>query len=365
MLYLCADFARNTILVHSSHPIALSGTDSVKKMPAKTRFSGIRSCAFSQSCPLSLTSYTDDVPNVESVPLSNSEKLRKVQCMVQIDPRIHFNLLNDTHGKRAFSDQKWQGTLAAYSANKIVAVIASPKSGSTYVSNVIARHCKLPSRRLCYAYASNEHDLYLPALVTAKITGGVSQLHMRATPHNLQLIKAFDVKCIVLTRNIFDTLASFQRDIKKKLSAQIPGQGLLGYSFVWLIPQLLTLSDEQLMDYCIDFYVPWYLNFLASWNQFRNDERICFLRYETLMENKPAAFARIFELLGYDSNVSPDLLARNFLENNKNISATGGKTGYGLDVLTAKQRTAIETKFCYFDKALGKDYMNLEPDGRF
>lgn len=285
--------------------------------------------------------------------------------MVQIDPRVHANLLNETHGKQPFSAQKWQGTLAAYSTNKIVAVIASPKSGSTYVSNVIARHCKLPSRRLCFAYASNEHDLYLPALVTAKITGGVSQLHMRATPHNLQLIKAFNVKSIVLTRNIFDTLASFQRDIKKKLSAQIPGQGLLGYSFVWLMPHMLKLSDEQLMDYCIDFYVPWFLNFIVSWNQWRNDERICFLRYETLMENKPAAFVRIFELLGYDPNVSPDLLGMNFLENSKIVAAAGGKTGYGLDVLTAKQRTAIEAKFRYFDQTLVKDYMNLEPDGRF
>jgi len=285
--------------------------------------------------------------------------------MVQIDPRIPFNLLNDTHGKQPFSAQNWDGTLAAYSAKRIVAVIASPKSGSTYVSNVIGQHCKLPYKRLCYAYASNEHDLYLPALVTAKITGGVSQLHMRATPHNLQLIEAFDVKSIVLTRNIFDTLASFQRDIKKKMSAQIPGQGRLGYSFVWLMPHLLKLSDEQLMDYCIDFYVPWFLNFLASWNQCLNDERICFLRYETLMESKPAVFARIFELLGYEPNVSPDLLATNFLENNKHIAAAGGKTGYGLDVLTAKQRTAIEQKFSYFDKTLAKEYMNFEPDSRF
>lgn len=251
--------------------------------------------------------------------------------------------------------------MGAFAENKVVAVIATPKSGSTFVTNVIRQHGKLPARRLCYAYSSNEHELYVPALVTAKITGGVSQLHMRGTPHNLQLIQAFNIRSIILTRNVFDALASFREDVRKKLSVEGLGRGIAGYSFVWLTPDLLKLSDEELMDYCIDFYVPWYINFILSWQQCTRDPRFLFLRYESLMADKAGAFARITQLIGLPPDVPPELLDRNYLAGHSGIAATGGKTGYGLDLLLPRQKQAIEAKLRYLGSALAAEFMSLTP----
>ena len=88
-------------------------------------------------------------------------------------------------------------------SNNIFAVVSTPKSGSTFLSNVLSKSLNLPYIPLCYAYSSNEHDLYLPSLVVAASNGAVSQLHMKGTPHNVQLLNFFGIKPIVLTRNIF------------------------------------------------------------------------------------------------------------------------------------------------------------------
>lgn len=268
---------------------------------------------------------------------------------MELDKQAIVNLLNGTYQNQPFVPQDWQGVFAKHSKNKIVAVISTPKSGSTYIANVISNHGRIPSRRLCYAYASNEHDLYLPALVTAKLSGGVSQIHMRATPHNMQLMNAFDVKGIVVTRNIFDAVASFKRDIQKKLCMEPLGVGLHGYSFVWLTGSLKKLSDSELMEHCIDFYVPWYINFVLSWNVESKNKRLLFVRYEQLMKNREEVFSRIMEHIGINPAVPQSLLNSDFLRGSKSISGTQSEPGSGYSALTKSQIKNIERRFAMFE----------------
>ena len=56
----------------------------------------------------------------------------------------------------------------------LILVVAAPRTGSTYLSNVLGKSTRLPFARLCAAYSTNEHDLYLPALCIMNRTGCVS-----------------------------------------------------------------------------------------------------------------------------------------------------------------------------------------------
>ena len=279
---------------------------------------------------------------------------------LEINNKSINNLFSETHCDPPFSPKLWLGTFSMYAKNKIIAVISPPKSGSTYVTNVIHKHANIPFKRLCYAYSSNEHDLYLPALMTAKITNGVSQLHMKATPHNIQLMKSFEIKGIILIRNIFDALVSFNRDIKIKLNAGHLDSGIHGYSFVWLNQNLKKLSEEELTNYCIDFYVPWYLNFITSWSNYKKDYQYLFIRYEKLFKNKIDTFTEIMKHINENTSISSEILTKDYLKDKKTISSTSSSTSSGYKTLSKLQIDKIKEKFNYFETKKIEEYLEYK-----
>lgn len=233
----------------------------------------------------------------------------------------------------------------------VFAVVATPKSGSTFLSNVLAKSQGLPDIRLCYAYSSNEQDLYLPALVTAASTGAVSQMHMKATPHNVQLLNFFGIRPIVLTRNIFDSVESLARDLRKKLFSPTLGKGVDGYSFTWLTQDISDLNDEQLIDFVIDFALPWYVNFYVSWRSFANEGIInpLFLRYEDLMKDKKKEVTRIIEEIAVDPiELDTSILEKNYIAESLAISRGTGESGLGINRLTSSQINAVKKLLAYY-----------------
>ncbi|TMI07101.1 MAG: hypothetical protein E6H46_03705 [Betaproteobacteria bacterium] len=143
----------------------------------------------------------------------------------------------------------------------LVVVAATPKAGSTFLVNTLIRITGLRGFRLCAAYSTNEHDLYLPALCLMNRYGCVSQLHMKGTFHNAALMRTFGIKPVILVRRIEDIVVSLQHDLKEKRQRRSLGTGRSGYSFVWQDQSTKELSDERLLDMIIDLAVPWFVNF--------------------------------------------------------------------------------------------------------
>ena len=80
---------------------------------------------------------------------------------------------------------------------QMIVVAAAPKSGSTFLVNTLMQLTGLRGFRLCAAYSTNEHDLYLPALCLMNSSGCVSQLHMKGTFHNAALMRTFGIRPII------------------------------------------------------------------------------------------------------------------------------------------------------------------------
>lgn len=188
---------------------------------------------------------------------------------------------------------------AARGDTPIVVVAAAPKTGSTWLTNTLATLCGLRNVRLCAGYGTNEHDLYLPALVAVNREGCVSQLHMKGTFHNMLLLKTFGIRPIVLVRNIGDIASSLLEDLRAKESKAGYARGQNGYSFLWLDQNSRDADDEALLDRIVDLAMPWYVNFFVSWYRLEQQGLVAphWLTYEALMADRREQLRQVLESL--------------------------------------------------------------------
>ena len=228
----------------------------------------------------------------------------------------------------------------------LIVVAAAPKSGSTFLVNTLMQLTGLRGFRLCAAYSTNEHDLYLPALCLMNSSGCVSQLHMKGTFHNAALMRTFGIRPIILVRRIEDIVVSLQHDMRKKARRRTFGTGQDGYSFVWQDQATSSLSDERLADMIIDLALPWFVNFYVSWQRLCEQGAVdaLWLTYEQMSADKEGTLRQALEFLGFRDigAIDRELLSRKY------GTFRDGRIGQGATDLTAGQRDRIRALFAYY-----------------
>jgi methyl coenzyme M reductase alpha subunit len=274
----------------------------------------------------------------------NDAKQLFMQCL----PKRQLNVEHFT----AFAKRK--------SVQDTILVLASPKTGSTFLTNYIAEAHGARVARMCYAYSSNEHDLYLPSLMANADYLTVSQLHMKSTPHNVQLMRTFKTKNLVLTRNVFDSILSFARDLQKKTQMDHLGTGLYGYSFVWLSDYMLKWNLSDFIDYSIANFLPWYINFTNSWMESAKRIDLKFIQYEHLNASKVKTVTDIVRFCGMDDPVKEELLEKDYLRSSSGISTTRSGSGAGLRALSDEQIDKIRKLIEFTALERSKEFMFAE-----
>ena len=91
-----------------------------------------------------------------------------------------------------------------------VFIASMPKSGSTFMARVMEQLTGYPYVALTYGYERDEQNLYLPTLIDTFGRGSVTHQHVRATGPNLELMREFKVRPVILTRNLFDVVISIR-----------------------------------------------------------------------------------------------------------------------------------------------------------
>lgn len=229
---------------------------------------------------------------------------------------------------------------------QMIVVAAAPRTGSTFLANTLCQLTGLKYFRLCAAYSTNEHDLYLPALCLMNRYGCVSQLHMKGTFHNAALLKAFGIRPLILVRKIEDIVVSLARDLRIKEAAADYGSGREGYSFLWQDICTKGLDDEGLLDLIIDLAVPWYVNFYVSWYRLIESNAVDarWVTYESMMQSKESTLREVLGFLDLDDKmeIGGELLERRY--------ATFGAGGNGDDktALSSAQKKNIRQRFSYY-----------------
>jgi hypothetical protein len=230
----------------------------------------------------------------------------------------------------------------------LIVVAGAPKAGSTFLVNTLIRITGLRWFRLCAAYSTNEHDLYLPALCLMNRYGCVSQLHMKGTFHNAALMRTFGIRPIILVRRIEDIVVSLQHDLREKCQRGSLGTGRSGYSFVWQDQSTQELSDERLLDMIIDLAVPWFVNFYVSWYRLCEQGAVdaLWVTYEELFGDKEKTVRSVLDFLGlrYTADIDPGILSRKYR------TFRDGRVGQGALTLTAEQQRRLRERFSYYPR---------------
>ena len=228
----------------------------------------------------------------------------------------------------------------------LIVVAGAPKAGSTFLVNTLIRITRLRWFRLCAAYSTNEHDLYLPALCLMNRYGCVSQLHMKGTFHNAALMRTFGIRPIILVRRIDDIVVSLQHDLREKCQRGSLGTGRSGYSFVWQDQSTKELSDERLLDMIIDLAVPWFVNFYVSWYRLCEQGAVdaLWVTYEELFGDKEKSVRSVLDFLGlrYTADIDPGILSRKYR------TFRDGRVGEGALTLTAEQQRRLRERFSHY-----------------
>ena len=228
----------------------------------------------------------------------------------------------------------------------LVVVTAAPKSGSTFLANTLRAITRLRSFRLCAAYSTNEHDLYLPALCLMNRYGCVSQLHIKGSFHNAALMRTFGIRPIILVRRIDDIVVRLQHDLKTKAQRPTIGTGQEGYSFVWQDRCTRDLSDERRLDLVVDLAVPWFVNFYVSWYRLCEQGAVeaLWLTYEEMIADAEGTVRKALAFLGLDADapIPAAVLERKY------PTFRDGRVGQGASALTALQRERLRERFAYY-----------------
>src|SRR5437870_10922955 len=161
-----------------------------------------------------------------------------------------------------------------------------PKSASTFLKNLLLNVTGYRDLFTVYAAGQSEHEIYLPTLRESAHLDTVTQQHCRAADANVHLMQAFGIRPVVLVRNIFDSVMSL---------LDFYNQGAFQTSFFradWPV-----LEEETKIDLLIENVIPWYFQFVASWDLAERQKRLeaNWLSYEDLAADKPSSVLKVME----------------------------------------------------------------------
>ena len=205
-------------------------------------------------------------------------------------PGSYVNLTNSlaATGERALlSDFTTKTTTEQLGKHIFIACL--PKSASTFLKNLLVNVTGYRDLFTVYAAGQTEHEIYLPTLRESAHLDTVTQQHCRASDANLHLMQAFAIRPVVLVRNIFDSVISL---------LDFYNQGAFQTSY--FRADWSRLDEATKIDLLIENVMPWYFQFMASWDLAAKQQRLemHWLTYEELIADKPAAVLRVLEFYG-------------------------------------------------------------------
>ncbi len=205
-------------------------------------------------------------------------------------PGSYVNLTNSlaATGQRAkLSDFTTEITQEQLGRHLFIACV--PKSASTFLKNLLVNLTGYRDLFTVYAAGQSEHEVYLPTLRESAHLDTVTQQHCRASDANIHLMQAFGIRPVVLVRNIFDSVMSLLDFYNK---------GAFQNSYFradWPV-----LDEETKIDLLIENVIPWYFQFVASWDLAEKQKRleVHWLSYEDFIADKPASVLKVLKFYG-------------------------------------------------------------------
>ena len=216
-----------------------------------------------------------------------------------------------------------------------------PKTASTFLKNILLSLTGYRDMFSVYAAGQTEHELYLPTIRECAHLDTVTQQHCRASDANVHIMQAFGIRPVVLVRNIFDSVMSLL-DFYNKQGA---------YFNTYFRNDFPSLDEQTKIDLLIDNVMPWYFQFVASWDLVEKQRRleIHWLTYEKLISDKAVAIQRILNFYGlgaYEKAVASKIQETE--SESRKIRFNKGVAGRGKTGLSDDQKDRIRRLTRYY-----------------
>ena len=215
-----------------------------------------------------------------------------------------------------------------------------PKSASTFLKNLLVSVTGFRDLFTVYAAGQSEHEIYLPTLRECAHLDTVTQQHCRASDANVHLMQAFGIRPVVLVRNIFDSVISL---------LDFYNRGAFQTSY--FRADWERLDEEAKIDLLIENVIPWYFQFVASWDLAERQKRleVHWLSYEELVADKPSGVLKVLEFyrLGAARRAVEERIHEIESQERKN-RFNKGITGRGTAGLSDPQKEQIRRLATYY-----------------
>ena len=208
-----------------------------------------------------------------------------------------------------------------------------PKSASTFLKNLLINLTGYRDLFTVYAAGQSEHEIYLPTLREWAREDTVTQQHCRASDANIHLMQGFGIRPVVLVRNVFDSVMSL---------FDFYNNGAFKPSYFRADWQIL--DQETKLDLLIENAIPWYFQFVASWDLAEKQKRleVHWLTYEELVGDKTSSVLGVLKFYGLGaSRKGVEQRIREIETEGRKNRFNQGLTGRGAAGLSDRQKDQI------------------------
>ncbi|PSB02680.1 sulfotransferase domain-containing protein [Merismopedia glauca] len=174
-----------------------------------------------------------------------------------------------------------------------IIVACFPKSGSTYLTKLLAEITGFQLGSTSQFFGQNEQDIHEYKLRKFCRDNFIVQQHLKATNNNLLILQAYQLRPIILLRNIFDAILSLQDHIEKQSHLSPTG---------YIHQKYFEMTKEEQLLFLIHIHLPWYFNFFVSWREASPKIDTLWLSYEELFANQPDTLSKILKFYNIDKN---------------------------------------------------------------
>jgi hypothetical protein len=241
--------------------------------------------------------------------------------------------------REQFSSSCLEGTVGfnPEGRHQNVLLCAQPKSASLFITQVLS--LALGYRNFHVGFNHKGGSVYYPRLLAAKFTGTgtVSHCHNPPDPTTLSLIRALNLKVVVLTRNLLDTIAS-RRDML------LADKWVVSMLSPLAVERFLTGSREYQIDVIIDLFAPSYINFFSGWMLQRGAEAVrpIYITFEEIHADTVALVGRVAEQLGETVRHERTRSIVDRIGSQGGINLNKGVCGRGREMINSRQTERLK-----------------------
>jgi len=247
---------------------------------------------------------------------------------------------------------------AANSSTARIVVSAPMKSGSTFISDALGRAFNLPKVSLMmllarpYDYAilgaaSHAHEIDELALLSACLTPGgfVAHHHMLCSPFVARQAELYNLRFVLMKRNIFDCIISLDDFCRKSLGSV----GATAAAYIQMqLPRLWSSMEfEDRVRHLLDRFLMSYVHYHVSWSLLERAGlvRPMWISYEDeVLGDKSLLAKRLCDWLGRDGRDLDALLPMlNRGRDLENVHFNKGIAGRGSVIQGANRQRVIDT----------------------